>query len=85
MIRSQGLVVLVFIAVFILIAIEVIHRTYASLLGALIFVLLGAVKPEDILARDFIDIEILAVVLGLFLLVRGLNGLGCSSFSRSRS
>ena len=71
MTASQGLAVLVFVVVFILIAIEAIHRTYASLLGALLFVLLGAVRPEDILARDFIDIEILAVVLGLFLLVRG--------------
>ncbi len=68
---SQGLTVLVFIIVFILIAIEAIHRTYASLLGALFFVILGAVSPEDILTKDFIDIEILAVVLGLFLLVRG--------------
>ncbi len=80
MIGSQGLAVLVFIVVFILIAIEVIHRTYAALLGALIFVLLGAVKPEDILARDFIDIEILAVVLGLFLLVRGAERSGLFQF-----
>jgi Na+/H+ antiporter NhaD/arsenite permease-like protein len=67
----QGLAVLVFVIVFIIIAIEAIHRTYASLLGALFFVILGAVSPEDILTHDFIDIEILAVVLGLFLLVRG--------------
>jgi Na+/H+ antiporter NhaD/arsenite permease-like protein len=77
---SQGLAVLVFVVVFILIAIEAIHRTYASLLGALLFVLLGAVKPEDILARDFIDIEILAVVLGLFLLVRGAERSGLFQF-----
>jgi len=80
MIGSQGLAVLVFIVVFILIAIEVIHRTYAALLGALIFVLLGAVRPEDILTRDFIDIEILAVVLGLFLLVRGAERSGLFQF-----
>lgn len=80
MIASQGLAVLVFIVVFILIAIEVIHRTYAALLGALIFVLLGAVRPEDILARDFIDIEILAVILGLFLLVRGAERSGLFQF-----
>ena len=65
---------------FILIAIEAIHRTYASLLGALLFVLLGAVSPEDILARDFIDIEILAVVLGLFFLVRGAERSGLFQF-----
>ncbi len=77
---SQGLAVLVFVVVFILIAIEAIHRTYASLLGALLFVLLGAVSPEDILARDFIDIEILAVVLGLFFLVRGAERSGLFQF-----
>ena len=80
MIGFQGLAVLVFIVVFILIAIEVIHRTYAALLGAFLFVLLGAVRPEDILARDFIDIEILAVVLGLFLLVRGAERSGLFQF-----
>jgi Na+/H+ antiporter NhaD/arsenite permease-like protein len=82
---SQGLAVLVFVVVFILIAIEAIHRTYAALLGALIFVLIGAVRAEDILARDFIDIEILAVVLGSSSLYGGPRGPGCSSFSRSRS
>ena len=80
MTTSQGLAVLVFVVVFILIAIEAIHRTYASLLGALLFVLLGAVRPEDILARDFIDVEILAVVLGLFLLVRGAERSGLFQF-----
>lgn len=77
---SQGLAVLVFVVVFILISIEAIHRTYASLLGAMIFVLIGAVRPEDILARDFIDIEILAVVLGLFFLVRGAERSGLFQF-----
>jgi Na+/H+ antiporter NhaD/arsenite permease-like protein len=66
---SQGLAVLVFVIVFILIAVEAIHRTHAALLGALIFVFIGAVSPDELL--HFIDIEILAVVLGLFLLVRG--------------
>ena len=77
---SQGLAVLVFVVVFILIAIEAIHRTYASMLGALIFVILGAVKPEDIIARDLLDMEILAVVLGLFLLVRGAERSGLFQF-----
>jgi hypothetical protein len=82
---SQGLTVLVFVVVFILIAIEAIHRTYASLLGALIFVLLGAVSPEDILSRDFIDIEILAVVLEPHLL-RGDIALlhGCPRYLRKQ-
>ena len=65
----QGLTVLVFVVVFILIAIEAIHRTYAALAGAFLFVFLGAVKPNDLL--HYIDIEILAVIFGLFLLVRG--------------
>ncbi len=65
----QGLAVLVFVVVFLLIAVEAIHRTHAALLGAFIFVFIGAVRPDELL--HFIDIEILAVVLGLFLLVRG--------------
>lgn len=65
----QGLTVLVFVVVFILIAIEAIHRTYAALAGAFLFVFLGAVKPHDLL--HYIDIEILAVIFGLFLLVKG--------------
>jgi len=69
MIAVQGLAVLVFVVVFILIAVEAIHRTHAALAGAFIFVFIGAVTPNEIL--HFIDIEILAVVLGLFLLVRG--------------
>jgi len=65
----QILAGIVFVIIFILIGIEVIHRTYAALLGAFIFVFIGAITPEDIL--HFIDLEILAVVFGLFLLVRG--------------
>ena len=65
----QGLAVLVFVVVFILIAVEAIHRTHAALAGAFIFVFIGAVNPDEVL--HFIDIEILGVVLGLFLLVRG--------------
>jgi Na+/H+ antiporter NhaD/arsenite permease-like protein len=65
----QALAVLVFVVTFILIAFEAIHRTHASLLGAFVFVFIGAVSPEELL--HFIDIEILTVILGLFLLVRG--------------
>jgi len=65
----QILAGIVFVIIFILIGIEVIHRTYAALLGAFIFVFIGAITPEDML--HFIDLEILAVVFGLFLLVRG--------------
>ena len=69
MIAVQALAVLVFVVTFILIAVEAIHRTHASLLGAFVFVFIGAVSPDEIL--HFIDIEILAVILGLFLLVSG--------------
>lgn len=74
----QGLAVLVFVIVFILIAIEAIHRTHAALAGAFIFVFIGAVTPDEVL--HFIDIEILAVVLGLFLLVRGAERSGLFQF-----
>jgi Na+/H+ antiporter NhaD/arsenite permease-like protein len=65
----QALAVLVFIFIFILIAVEAIHRTHAALMGAFAMVLIGAVSPDELLY--FIDIEILAVVLGMFLLVKG--------------
>lgn len=78
MTSAQGLAVLVFAIVFVLIAIEAIHRTYASILGAALFVILGAVRPEEVL--HFIDLEILAVVLGLFLLVRGAERSGLFQF-----
>lgn len=74
----QGLAVLVFVIVFILIAVEAIHRTHAALAGAFIFVFIGAVTPDEIL--HFIDIEILAVILGLFLLVRGAERSGLFQF-----
>ena len=78
MIAVQGLAVLVFVVVFILIAVEAIHRTHAALAGAFIFVFIGAVTPDEIL--HFIDIEILAVVLGLFLQVRGAERSGLFQF-----
>lgn len=66
---TQILALLVFILIFILIGTEAIHRTYAALLGAFGMVAIGAVRPDELLS--FIDIEILGVVLGLFLLVEG--------------
>jgi len=65
----QGLASLVFVIIFILIGIEAIHRTHAAMLGAFIFVFIGAITPDDLL--HFIDLEILLVVFGMFLLVRG--------------
>jgi len=66
---AQSITIIIFIVVFLFIATEVIHRTYAALLGTLGMVLIGAVKPKELLG--FIDIEILAVVFGMFLLVKG--------------
>lgn len=66
---TQILALLVFILIFILIGTEAIHRTYAALLGAFGMVAIGAVRPDELLS--FIDVEILGVVLGLFLLVEG--------------
>ena len=60
MINVQGLAVLVFVIAFILIAIEAVHRTYAALGGAIIFVIIGAVSPNEII--HFIDIEILVII-----------------------
>jgi Na+/H+ antiporter NhaD/arsenite permease-like protein len=63
----QGLAGLVFVIIFILIGIEAIHRTHAAMLGAFLFVFIGAITPDDLL--HFIDLEILAVILGLFQLL----------------
>lgn len=61
--------VIIFILTIILIATERIHRVYAALLGAGAMVLIGAVKPDELLY--FIDIEILGVIIGMMLLVSG--------------
>ncbi len=66
---TQVFSVLIFIFVFILIGIEAIHRTYASLLGAFGMVLIGAVSPVELFG--FIEIEILGFIIGMFLLVEG--------------
>jgi len=69
MTHTQVLSLLLFIISLLLISTETIHRTYAALMGAFGMVCIGAARPEELL--HLIDIEILAVVLGLFLLVRG--------------
>lgn len=65
----QGLSILIFLSIFILIATEAIHRTYAALLGTFGMVAIGAVRPEELLG--FIEIEILAFIVGLYLLIEG--------------
>jgi len=66
---TQVLSILIFIFIFLLIGTEAIHRTYAALLGAFGMVLIGAVRPVELLG--FIEIEILGFIIGMFLLVEG--------------
>ena len=82
MIGLQGLAGLIFIIVIIFIAFEVIHRTNATILGVAAFMLIGVVKNEDIV--EFLDMDILAVVLGLFLLVKGAEDSGLFQWMATR-
>ncbi|MCW3989743.1 MAG: SLC13 family permease [Candidatus Bathyarchaeota archaeon] len=61
--------VIIFLLTIILIVTERIHRMYAALLGSGAMVFVGAVSAEEVL--HFIDIEILGVIVGMMLLVRG--------------
>jgi len=70
--------VIIFLLTIIIVATEGIHRMYASLLGSGAMVLVGAVSAEEIL--HFIDIEILAVIVGMMLLVRGAESSGIFNF-----
>jgi Na+/H+ antiporter NhaD/arsenite permease-like protein len=65
---------IIFIVAIVLIATERVHKMYAALLAALGMVLIGAVKPQEILG--FIDIEILGVIFGIMLLVNGAEKTG---------
>jgi len=78
----QSLAILLFISIFFLIATEAIHRTYAALIGAFGMVIIGAVRPEELLG--FIEIDILGFVLGLFLLVEGAERSGLFQLLASR-
>jgi len=66
---TQTVSVIIFIVTMALVATERLHRTYAALLGAGGMMLIGAVKPDELLR--FIDVDILAVIIGMMLLVRG--------------
>ena len=61
--------VIIFLLTIVLIVTERIHRMYAALLGSGAMVFVGAVSAEEVL--HFIDIEILGVIVGMMLLVRG--------------
>lgn len=66
---TQTAAIIIFLLTIILIVTERIHRMYASLLGSGAMVMVGAVSSEEVL--HFIDIEILGVIIGMMLLVRG--------------
>jgi len=61
--------IIIFVLTILLIVTERIHRMYAALLGSGAMVFVGAVSAEEVL--HFIDIEILGVIVGMMLLVRG--------------
>jgi len=65
----QTLSVVIFVATIILVATERVQRIYTALLAAGAMLLIGAVKPDDVL--HLIDIEILGVIVGMMLLVGG--------------
>ena len=73
----QNLSVIVFVVTIALIATERVHRTYASLLAAGAMLLIGAVKPGEVL--HFIDVEILGVIVGMMMLVNGAEKSGIFS------
>ena len=82
MIDIQGLASLIFVVVLIFIALEVIHRTNATLLGVFFFMAIDVVHVDDIV--EFLDLDILAVVLGLFLLVKGAEDSGIFQWMATR-
>ena len=65
----QSISLTIFIITTVLIATERIERAYTALLAAGATFLIGAVLPHEFL--DFIDIEILGVIIGMMLLVNG--------------
>lgn len=70
----QTVSVSIFALTLILIATEKFHRTYVALLGSGAMLLAGAVKAEEVL--HLIDIDILAVIVGMMILVRGAENSG---------
>jgi len=64
----------IFALTILLIATEKFHRTYVALLGSGALLLAGAVKAEEIL--HLIDIDVLAVIVGMMILIRGAENSG---------
>jgi len=65
----QSISLTIFLITTVLIVTERIERAYTALLAAGATFLIGAVPPHEFL--DFIDIEILGVIIGMMLLVNG--------------
>jgi len=65
----QSISLTIFLITIILIATDRIERAYTALLAAGATFIIGAVLPHEFL--DFIDIEILGVIIGMMLLVNG--------------
>ena len=78
----QLLSLTIFLLTLLLIVSESIHRTYASLIGAGIFILIGVVSPERLL--EYMELDILCIILGMMLLVRGAERSGIFSYIASR-
>ncbi len=70
----QTVSVSIFILTIILIVTERFHRTYVALLGSGAMLLTGAVKAKEVL--HLIDIDLLAVIIGMMILVRGAEDSG---------
>jgi len=65
----QSISLIIFLITIVLIVTERIERVYTALLAAGATFLIGAVPPHEFL--DFIDIDILFVIIGMMLLVNG--------------
>jgi Na+/H+ antiporter NhaD/arsenite permease-like protein len=65
----QNISLIIFLITIVLIATERIERAYTALLAAGATFIVGGVLPQEFL--DFIDIEILGVIIGMMLLVNG--------------
>lgn len=78
----QLISIAIFLFILLLIVSESIHRTYAALIGAGIFLLLGVVDSKRLL--KYMELDILCIVFGMMLLVRGAEKSGMFSYIATR-
>ena len=76
--------VAVFVAVLIVIATELAHRTVAALLGALVVVSFGIVEHNEA-ATEFIDWNTLGLLAGMMIIVAILNKTGVFEYLAIKS